>query len=174
MSKEVSLIEDLLGEVLNLKALGNKSQEAANKLLNNNKDNGCIGVAVIMVSKIGSSCAASSVKSKITSRDFIRMIKDQVKSFEEEQDDEDEDDKEVDKLLDKLQDAVDKMDDKEALIKAMTDAAINTALAGATALDGLKKVNKAVGNVLTDSELEILDESLRKKHEKEQGDDDED
>ena len=92
MSKEVSLIEGLLGEVSNLKVLGKKSQKAASKLLSDNEDNGCIGVAVIMVGKVGSSCATSSKKSKITNKDLIRMIKDQIKSFEEDLKENDEDD----------------------------------------------------------------------------------
>ena len=174
MSKEVSLIEGLLGEVSNLKVLGKKSQKAASKLLSDNEDNGCIGVAVIMVGKVGSSCAISSKKPKITDKDLVRMIKDQIKSFEEdlkENDDDEEGNEEVDKLFDKLQKATDKLD-KKVLTKVMTEAALNTVMAGATALDGLKKVNEAAGNVLTDSELEILDKSLRKKHEEEQDDED--
>lgn len=92
MSKEVSLIEGLLGEVSNLKVLGKKSQKAASKLLSDNEDNGCIGVAVIMVGKVGSSCATSSKKPKITNKDLVRMIKDQIKSFEEDLKENDEDD----------------------------------------------------------------------------------
>lgn len=170
MSKEVSLIEGLLGEVSNLKVLGKKSQKAASKLLSDNEDNGCIGVAVIMVGKVGSSCATSSKKSKITNKDLIRMIKDQIKSFEEDLKEND-DDEEGDEEVDKLQKATDKLD-KKVLTKVMTEAALNTVMAGATVLDGLKKVNEAAGNVLTDSELEILDKSLRKKHEEEQDDED--
>lgn len=169
--KKDNLIESILDKVMSLKDLGGNAEKVADKFYKSNKENGCLGVAVIAINEIGTSCATAGNKSKIKQKDFIQKLKEIVASLEEKQKDED---KEADRLFNKLQDAVDKMDDKEALIKAMTDAVINTTLAGATALDGLKKVNKAVGNVLTDSELEILDKSLRKKHEKEQGDDDED
>lgn len=173
--KKDNLIESILDKVMSLKDLGGNAEKAADKFYKSNKENGCLGVAVIAINEIGTSCATAGNKSKIKQKDFIQKLKEIVASLEEKPDEKQKDeDKEADRLFNKLQDAVDKMDDKEALIKAMTDAAINITLAGATALDGLKKVNKAVGNVLTDSELEILDKSLRKKHEKEQGDDDED
>lgn len=172
MSKKKSLVEGVLSEVLNLEKFGEEAEKVANKLREDNEENGCIGVAVIMIGKVGSARATSSDKSRLKNEDFKRVLKSQMrgldKSLKEEKDE-----KEADKLFDKLQKAVDEMDDKEALIEVMTEAAISTALTGATALDGLKKVNKAAGSVLTDSELEILDKSLRKKHEIEQDDDDE-
>lgn len=172
--KKDNLVGAILDKVMSLKDLGKNAEKAADKFYESNKENGCLGVAVIAINEIGTSCATAGNKSKIKQKDFIQKLEEIVTSLKEESDKKQEgEDKEADRLFDKLQDAVDEMDDKEALIEAMTDAAINTALAGATALDGLKKVNKAVGNVLTDSELEILDKSLRKKHEKEQGDDDE-
>ena len=170
-----NLVEIILDKVMSLKDLGKNAEKTADKFYENNKGSGCLGVAVIAINEIGTSCATAGNKSKIKQKDFIQKLKEIVTSLEEDLDKKQEDgNREADRLFNKLQDAIDEMDDKEALIKVMTDTAINTALAEATALDGLKKVNKAVGNVLTDSELEILDKSLRKKHEKEQDDDDKD
>ncbi len=174
MSKNKNLVEGILGEVLNLEQLGKKAEKAADKLLKDNAGS-CVGVAVIMIGKIGSSCATSSEKTKLNNKDLVRMLKDQVRSLEkslETSDAEEDEDEKADELFDKLQTAVDELDDKEALVKVMTEAALSTVMTGATALDGLKKVNKAVGNVLTDSELEILHKSLRKKHEEDDGDED--
>ncbi len=171
--KKDTLVESILNKVIDLKDLGKNAEKAAAKLLKDNTKSGCIGVAVILINKVGSSCATAGNKSELKNKDLVKMLKGQVASLEAElKKDQGGVDEEADKLFDKLQNAVDEMDDKEALIEVMTEAAISTALTGATALDGLKKVNKAVGSVLTDSELEILDKNLRKKHE-EQDDDDE-
>lgn len=98
-------LKDILDGVDDLKTLGDKANKMAKKFLDKHKDDGANGVAIIVFGEGGSACAMSLRKSKLDDEDAIRLVREQMDSFEakskeSEEEDEDEDDTSHDEELD--------------------------------------------------------------------------
>lgn len=182
-------LEKIIDGVADLKSLGSKADKLAKKFLDEHKDDGAKGVAMIVFGEIGSACAMSLCKSKMDDKDALRLIRDQMdeleEGLEEKENIEDEDDEDEGSEDNPFETPQGKM--ILAMLKQgalgkdgmPTNKLIKKALkkfnesperfSKMTDLDRHSFINELLGSPLTKSELKALARDF-----KEQDDDDED